>query len=264
MDRVSLFAREASAFQAAAREAAKSGSAPPVPSCPGWSMSDLVLHLGAVQRGVDVIIRDRLVGFPDRSALAAAELPPDTAGWPLSSGQGPSLGPIPESLLDWFAEGAARLETRFRDHAPDAPVWTWSEEQTVGFWVRMQTIEAAVHRWDAENALGAASPIPGELAVDAVAQTFQVMAPVRRAWQQAPAGAGERYLFRRTDGPELWTVRFDGEHVRLSGGDDFDVELAGTASDLMLFLWQRIPADALDVQGDKSLLDRYFVLVPPI
>ena len=43
------------------------------------------------------------------------------------------------------------------------------------------------------------------------------------------------------------------------------VELAGTASDLMLFLWRRIPADRLDaVRGDRDVLDRYFTLVPPV
>ncbi|WP_188192697.1 hypothetical protein [Nonomuraea sp. SYSU D8015] len=66
--------------------------------------------------------------------------------------------------------------------------------------VQMQTIEAAVHRWDAENAIGAACPIPEEVAVDAVARTFQVMALARRARTQTPAGPDERYRFRHTDG----------------------------------------------------------------
>lgn len=44
-----------------------------------------------------------------------------------------------------------------------------------------------------------------------------------------------------------------------------DVELAGTASDLMLFLWHRIPADQLDeVKGDRGVLNRYFTLVPSV
>jgi hypothetical protein len=51
------------------------------------------------------------------------------------------------------------------------------------------------------------------------------------------------------------------------------VELSGTAPDLMLFLWHRVPADAgadaeagagrFTVHGDASVLDRYFALVPP-
>jgi hypothetical protein len=38
----------------------------------------------------------------------------------------------------------------------------------------------------------------------------------------------------------------------------------GTASDLALFLWQRAMTGQLDVQGETSLLSRYFVLVPPL
>jgi uncharacterized protein (TIGR03083 family) len=150
-------------------------------------------------------------------------------------------------------------------------VWTWSRERTVGFWLRMQTIEAAVHRWDAQAAVGAARPVDGALAADAVSQTFQVMAPFRRAGARAPAGAGELYRLRRTDGPERWTVCFTGDEVQLTegagdgaGGRPRGVELAGTASDLMLFLWGRLPADRLAVSGDRALVDRYFTLVPPV
>nr|BFE86052.1 hypothetical protein GCM10020093_086530 [Planobispora longispora] len=129
----------------------------------------------------------------------------------------------------------------------------------------MQTIEAAVHRWDAEGAVGTALPVDAELAADSVSQTFEVMAPARRALRQAPPGRGERYRFRRTDGADVWTARFEGDDVRLvEDGGPADVELAGTASDLMLFLWRRLPAEHLDVSGDEAVLDRYFTLVPPV
>jgi len=36
----------------------------------------------------------------------------------------------------------------------------------------------------------------------------------------------------------------------------------GTASDLLLFLWGRIPASQLEVFGDAALLNRYVELVP--
>ncbi|MFD0470042.1 maleylpyruvate isomerase family mycothiol-dependent enzyme [Nonomuraea thailandensis] len=200
---------------------------------------------------------------PDPAELARTEFPADTAGWPVL-GRNPTPGPIAPTLLDAFDEGADRLEALFRELPPDAPAWTWSQEHTVGFWLRMQIIEAAVHRWDAENAVGAAGPIHEEIAVDAVTQTFEVMAPARRALLPAPPGAGERFRFLRTDGPGEWVVCIDGEHVRVGDGGASDVGLAGTASDLMLFLWRRIPAGALAVHGDKAVLDRYFDLVPPL
>jgi hypothetical protein len=56
---------------------------------------------------------------------------------------------------------------------------------------------------------------------------------------------------------------------RLGEGDGQDdgppgVQISGTASDLALFLWQRPVTGRLDVRGDSSLLERYFVLVPPV
>jgi uncharacterized protein (TIGR03083 family) len=103
-------------------------------------------------------------------------------------------------LLGWFHDGAADLQGRFRAVAPGEQVWTWSADHSVGFWQRMQAIEAAVHRWDAENAVRAAQPLDAALAADAIGQTFEVMAPMRRTVGKAPPGHGERFLFQRTDG----------------------------------------------------------------
>jgi uncharacterized protein (TIGR03083 family) len=266
MDFATAFHREITAFEAAARRAAQRDAAPLVPSCPGWSMADLVLHLGGVHRFVARIIGDGLTEPPDVTDVAVFALPEDRAGWPSPEG-GPHRGPVPPGLVDWFADGARALEAHFRNGDPEQRVWTWSQERTAGFWWRMQTIEAALHRWDAEGANGTPpGPVETTLAADAVAQTFEVMAPARRAWKQAPPGAGERFRLRQTDGPGVWTVSFEGDTVRL-GGDTgpCDLELTGTASDLMLFLWQRLPADRLDgVRGDPAMADRYFTLVPPV
>lgn len=267
MDYVPQFHREVVAFEAAIRRAAGTGDALPVPSCPGWTVSDLVLHLGGVHRYVARIVKDRLMAPPDVTDVTIFELPADRAGWP-TPGSAPSHGPVPPGLVDWFADGAHELAGLFGGNDPDATVWTWSQEQrehTVGFWLRMQSIEAALHRWDAEGATGTAQPVVTELAADAVSQTFEVMAPARRAWKQAPPGSGERFGFRQTDGPGAWSVRFTGDDVQLTTGPaPSDVELAGPASDLMLYLWHRLPADHLDVKGDQSVLDRYFTLVPPV
>lgn len=63
-----------------------------------------------------------------------------------------------------FQAGAAELAELFR--APDLGerVWPWSADHSVGFWQRMQAIEAAVHRWDAQHAVIAAQPIDADLA----------------------------------------------------------------------------------------------------
>ncbi|MEU3460605.1 maleylpyruvate isomerase family mycothiol-dependent enzyme [Streptomyces sp. NPDC006733] len=264
MDYVPHFQREIEAFEAAIRRAAGAGDALPVPSCPDWTVSDLVLHLGGVHRFVAAIVENGLMAPPDVTDVTLFALPDDRTGWPTPE-SAPSRGPVPPGLVDWFADGARALAALFGSVAGDRTVWTWSQERTVAFWVRMQTIEAALHRWDAEGVTGAAQPVAAELARDAVSQTFEVMAPARRAWKQAPPGAGERFGFRATDVEGAWTVSVTGDDVRLTAeAGPCDVELAGTASDLMLYLWNRIPADHLEAKGDQAVLDRYFTLVPPV
>lgn len=265
MDYTGHFEREAAAFEAAARRTAGTPAVPEVPSCPEWVMTDLVLHLGMVHRLVAGVIGERMQQPPAHGDWSWLGLGEEWAGW-LPPGRAPRQDPVPAGLLDWFGAGAAQLAECFRAAEPGEQVWTWSPDHSVGFWQRMQAIEAAVHRWDAENAVTVAWPLNPALAADAIGQTFEVMAPMRRAVAQAPAGQGERFAFRRTDGPDTWAVRFDGEAVRL-GGDDGgqpDVEISGTASDLALFLWERPVTGQLDVRGDSSLLERYFVLVPPV
>jgi hypothetical protein len=95
--------------------------------------------------------------------------------------------------------------------------------------------------------------------------TQRPFSAARRARTQAAPGRGEWFGFRRTDGTEFWAIRFDAAGLVACDGP-CDVELSGTASDLMLFLWNRVGAGegSLVVRGDAALLDRYFVLVPPI
>ena len=263
VDYVEHFHRETAGFADAARVAVAASVAPPVPTCPGWTMTDLVLHLGVVHRMLAPVIAERRTQPPQPGDQSGLGLQAEQQGW-LPPGRPPADSPVPGGLIDWFSAGAEALEARFRAASPDESAWSWSADHTVGFWQQMQAIEAAVHRWDAERALGAARPLAADLAADAIGQTFERMLPMRRAVTHAPPGTGERYLFRRTDGPGEWALCFDGAAARIAEqAQSPDVELAGTASDLALFLWHRGDTGRLDVRGDHSLLDRYFVLVPP-
>jgi uncharacterized protein (TIGR03083 family) len=264
MDYPASFGREVAAFEAAGREAVSCQTAPAVPSCPGWVVTDLVLHLGWVHRAVTRVVGGRMQQPPAQDDRSWLRLPGPWRDW-LPPGRAPRQCPVPADLVDWFQAGAAELAELFRAADPGERVWTWSADHSVGFWQRMQAIEAAVHRWDAQHAVSAAQPIDGALAADAIAQTFEVMMPMRRAVAKAPAGRGERFVFRRADGPQTWAVRFDGDPVLLGAdAEDYDVQISGTASDLALFLWHRDVTASLEVRGDSSLLSRYFTLVPPV
>jgi uncharacterized protein (TIGR03083 family) len=215
MDFLPHFRREVLAFEAAVRRV--DGQAPIVPSCTGWTVSDLIAHLGWVQRFVIRIVGGRLQVPPDPAERDFLRLPAVAAGWPKPD-TAPNHGPLPDGMVDWFAEGATELADVFARTAPDEPVWTWSRERTAALWLRIQTVEAAVHRWDAEGAVGTPQPFDTELARHGIRQQFTTMAPFWRVLKNAPAGAGERFRFRETDGPGDWTVEFDGIDVRLTDG----------------------------------------------
>ncbi len=256
------------ADSAALLAAARLHAEPPIPavlSCPGWRLTDLVLHLGAVHRHTTRIVanheREHVPISP--ADLGWLDLEQPYLHW-LASEQAPASEPLPPYVLDWFARGAARMEDTLRAADPDEPIWTWSPDKRVAHYPRMMAIETAIHRWDAQHALGGAEPIDGALARDAIDHAFDVMLPARRAWKEPRAGAGETYHFYQTDGGGEWLVRFNPAEVtvRRERGDG-DVSVRGAASDLLLFLWRRIPAGQLEIAGDASLLDRFFELVPP-
>src|SRR5690348_7624576 len=75
----------------------------PVPTCPGWTVADLVRHLGIVYRWMTLIVRTRP---PERPS-------PDDPRFDEPAGDGDSLG--------WLAAGAEPLMTALRAARGDEP-----------------------------------------------------------------------------------------------------------------------------------------------
>jgi uncharacterized protein (TIGR03083 family) len=252
---------------AALAAAAQLGLTASVPSCPGWSVADLVVHVGGVHRAQAAMVAER-AREPGGIKREMFDSVPGLLPWLESSvlmGGTSDLDAVPPGIVRWFEEGAALLAEVLASADPDEPVWSWSANRTAGHYLRMMPIETAVHRWDAQLAHGVTRPIDRSLAADGINHTFEVMLPSRRAFRNAPDGRGETYRFRQTDGDGSWLVRFEGEPIVSSGGDDdADVTVTGSASDLFLLLWHRLDPGDLTVEGDTSLIPRYFELVPPV
>jgi uncharacterized protein (TIGR03083 family) len=249
-------------------EAARGNLDAPVPSCPGWTVGVLVTHLTGIyahrikivgSRATENTVRsyEDLDLPPEYKSLFDAEFDTDAAG------QQP---PAPPELVALFEQTAATLERTLEAATPGARAWTWwPPDQTAGFWMRRMAQETAVHRWDTQLARGHTEPIEPELARDGIDEVFDIMAPAsRQRGGSFRQGAGESYHFHRTDGPGEWLLRFAGDDMVVTHEHaKADVAVRGTASDLLLFLWGRIPASQLEVFGDAALLDRYVELVPP-
>jgi uncharacterized protein (TIGR03083 family) len=254
------FRREADALQAAAQR----GLAAPVPSCPGWTVTTLVAHLiGPVYASKLEAVRLR-PSMPQTWGYQNLGLPESFTHW-LAAGTYDAAN-APPHLLDYFVEVVGKIEHELYALDPDEPLATWwPPMQTAGFYQRRLAHENAIHRWDVQLAHGITEPIEPELAADGIDEVFEVHLLDRHAdVQQTHPGQGETYHLHRTDGPGEWLVTFDpqGPVVRREHAKG-DVALRGTASDLLLWLWGRVPADRLQVFGDQALLARYFVLVPP-
>ena len=225
---------------AALLDAAGGGLAAPVPSCPGWDVERLVGHVGRVWRW--------------------------TAGWVAAGSGGPSeehvtveRPPAGDAVLDWTRAGLDVLVAALEGSPPadaGATVPTWVGAQPPLFWPRRMALETATHRWDAQLAHGDPAPIDAELAVDGVDEMLDVLLPERRP--DALPGDGETLHLHATDAAGEWLLtltpgRPQVERAHAKG----DVAARGPASDLYLFLWNRVPADRLQVFGDEALLARW-------
>jgi hypothetical protein len=121
VDYVGHFRREVAAFEAAGHATAGCEAAPAVPSCPGWVVTDLILHLGVVHRFVSRVIGERMQQPPARGVRPWLELAEEWRAW-LPPAHAPQRSPMPAGLLSWFRDGAADLQQRFRATAPGEQV----------------------------------------------------------------------------------------------------------------------------------------------
>lgn len=191
----------------------------PVAHCGTWTLRELAEHVGGSSRRAAVAVTARHPGYKAPAAPREAA-----------------------ALLSWFDEQAAALLAAL-DTDPAAPAWTFHPPHTVGFWQRRRALETLVHRWDAEHALGAADPLDPELAADGVAEVFDTMAPRQIAVGRARSPR-QALLLEATDTGTSWTY----------GPGAPAAAVTGTAEELLLMLWGRLPATGggLVWKGDQQ------------
>ena len=212
-----------------------------VPTCPEWTLSDLARHLSQGRR-----------------AWAAT-----VAAGPGATGKSvPPDDPVPARAREaWparLAESTRELLDALREAGPDRGCWTWwgasQSPSTCGAVARHQLQEIAVHTYDAQLVLGAPRPLPDEVALDGVEEFLSTCCATTSAWPHEPTA----FDFQATEG-RSWRLTVDGDGARftrlLSPGTAAGATVRGTASDLVLYLYDRISVDSLDLDGDGGLLD---------
>lgn len=232
---------DAAALAAAVRSAPNA----PVACYAGWTLVELAGHVGQIHRWAGDVVERRASARPTGGYAAVPEVP---------------------TLPDWITVGAERLVDVLAATDPAEVVWTFHPtDSTVGFWRRRMVLETALHRWDAETALGRQAVVDDALALQGVAEALHLYMEPRLAGREV-GGAGERVAFV-PDGAAGWTVRLepDGVAVAPHPGDDADAVVCGSALDLWLLLTCRRRLDGLDVTGDvdaAALAVRAATLVP--
>ncbi|MEO3783981.1 maleylpyruvate isomerase family mycothiol-dependent enzyme [Actinocorallia sp. B10E7] len=204
----------------------------PVPTCPGWTLADLAVHVGDGQHWAAELV---CTGTP----------PPQPRGT------------APEDLEAWLRHGTDLLiEAVAKD--PDAQVWTFLGPRPARFWGRRMRNDLLVHRADAALALGREFQAEAATAADALSEGLDLIAASATSGL-SPALAmlrGRGVLkFVSTDAPGVWTVRREPEAVTWTAEDGpADVTVSGGAVDLLLVFSRRSSPGRVRVSGDEELL----------
>lgn len=218
-----------------------------VPACPGWSVADMVVHLGGVHRWATHLVASRASEYVSRKTMGLEPPPTDLA-----------------ELPTWFADGAAALLATLRATAGDEAIWSWTADTTARFWSRRQLQETAMHRVDAELAAGLPAPIDSDVAADGIDELVTLWVGIRNLGARL---ADEGHLGdtvhlhaidREDDGEWTFTVTRDGltwAHDHSKGA----CAVRASASDLLKLLSNRIDPDVPDIElfGDGAVLDHF-------
>jgi uncharacterized protein (TIGR03083 family) len=224
-DLLRLIDERSTAFGAAV--AAAPGLGIQVPTCPEWTLFDLVRHLGEGRRKWAAIV-----------AAGPADAPPARSVWDT-----PAAPRDREALLDWWTASARQLLDALRRYGPDRGCWTWwgtsQSPQTAGAAARHQLYEIALHTYDAQPTCCATTA----------------------RWPHEPAVVD----YHATEG-RSWRLWLSADGARTAPlpapAPTPDASLTGPAGELLLVLYGRIPVAALKADGDRRVFDRLLAWDP--
>ncbi|MGW2382057.1 maleylpyruvate isomerase family mycothiol-dependent enzyme [Streptomyces sp. NPDC001658] len=223
-----------------------------VPTCPDWSLEELVRHTGGALRWVELMVRTR----------AEEEIPEERV--PL--GDGPQARGDAGALDAWLAETGEMLVDALREAGPDAKVWGWAGILNAGFWARRMTHELTIHRADAVFAAGLPYEVAPEVAADAIDEWLQIVEFVQRTEPHDAArelrGPGRSIHLHATDtAPEInaeWVIELTEDVlVWRRGHEKATVALRGPLTAVLLAFYRRLPLDSAEVEvlGERELLE---------
>ena len=214
-----------------------------VPTCPGWTVRDLMVHTGRVHRHKADVVRG---GYLETDAA----FPPAPNG----------------DVMDWYVEGLEEMLHVFSDADLSVPTYTWcGHDHTADWWVRRMAHETVIHAADALIAAGRRPTVDALLAEDGVDEILDEFTIGGPSWGEVVPS--HRTIRLRSDDREwnLRTAAFSGTSP--STGNTYDAldtivydpdiePMATVTSDpetLDLWLWGRGDLPDTAVEGDGSI-----------
>jgi uncharacterized protein (TIGR03083 family) len=223
----------------------------PVPTCPGWTLLQLLRHVGRGDRWAAQIIADRVAASLDPRLVREGRPPADVPG-----------------AIRWLGQSPLTLLAAVDAIGPGTEVSTFVGPKPATWWIRRRLHEATVHRADAAIALGLPYELPAELAADGISEWLERLADEQALGQPPSLPAGASLALRATDQDlteSTWTVlgRPEGVHWTSQPGSA-DLTLSGPATDLLLALLRRRPVEdtVISRQGDTELWRSWLALTP--
>jgi uncharacterized protein (TIGR03083 family) len=234
----------------------------PVPTCPGWAITQLFRHVGRGDRWAAQIVADRSQEAIDPRTVQGGKPAEDA------------------DVADWLRGGAQDLIDAVARVGAETAVWTFLGPRPAAWWIRRRLHEATVHRADAALALGVDYQLAPDLAADGISEWLDRVA-IQANPDAMPLEPGRMLHLHATDeglgADGEWTIRADGRRAgaqRLGDVDTGiwwthdhgkgDAAVRGPAQDLLLaIVRRRSPADAgIDVLGDSAVWDGWLERTP--
>jgi uncharacterized protein (TIGR03083 family) len=234
-EHIAIVQREGQLFASAAERTSLDA---PVPTCPEWTVRDLVRHISGIHSWAATIVTESRSRPYDPFAELEGAWPDDAA------------------LVDWFRTGHARLVHALRSAPQDLACFAFlPAPSALAFWARRQAHETAMHRADAEATSGIITAYPSDQALDGIDELL--FGFLSRPGQGLKSDQPRTLALQPTDADAAWLVRISPDEpiVSREAPGSTDCRVSATASELFLLVWNRRARAGLDVEGDASLLD---------
>jgi uncharacterized protein (TIGR03083 family) len=214
-----------------------------VPPCQPWLVKDLLRHTGYIHRWAARHITECpdtvLNGPPEADILRG--------------------GAADQDLLAWFRAGHAALVQALSTADPGLRCATFMDAPSpLAFWARRQAHETAIHRADADSALGVRPDYQPGFAVDGIDELIMGFGQ-RRKYRPSAEHGGDMDV-RTTDTGHAWHVGTEDGRIqaRRATGEPASAActVTGPAPGLYLFLWNRSDAAqaGVTIVGDPGFL----------